>query len=58
MEPTTFDKTAEGVFLDECIRVLKAINARTAVLLAEYEAFLKAVKQAQADAQKSVDIGR
>lgn len=35
----------EGAFLSEAIQVIKAINARTAVLIAEYEHIRKAMGQ-------------
>jgi hypothetical protein len=34
---TDFKRTPEGMFLDEAIRVIKAINARTLTLIQEYE---------------------
>jgi len=44
----------ESAFLDEAIAVIKAINARTAVLLAEYEHIKKAMaNEPQPDADKS-----
>jgi len=44
----------ESVFLDEAIAVIKAINARTAVLLAEYEHIKKAMaNEPQPDAEKA-----
>ena len=43
----------ELAFLEEAIAVIKAINARTAVLLAEYELIKKAVaNEPQPDAGK------
>ena len=44
----------ELTFLDECIAFIKVINARTAVLLAEYEHIKKAMaNEPQPDADKS-----
>ena len=44
----------ESAFLDEAIAVIKAINARTAVLLAEYEHIKKAMaNEPQPDAEKA-----
>jgi hypothetical protein len=51
-------KDPEIVFLDEAIAVIKAINARTAVLLAEYEHFKKAIaNEPQPDAEKAGEKG-
>jgi hypothetical protein len=50
---TPFDKSPEGMFLDEALAVLKAINARTAVLLAEYEHIKRAVENENRPAEKA-----
>lgn len=59
MEFPRFAETPEGVFLDECIAFIKVINARTAMLQAQYEHIKKAIAdKPQPDAGKDGDKGR
>ena len=41
--PPAFSATPEGRFLDEAIGVIKSINARTNLLIHEYEQIKKAI---------------
>jgi hypothetical protein len=47
--PHYAERDPELVFLDECIALLKVLNARTGMLIAEYDHIKQAVKNAPSE---------
>lgn len=47
--PAPFSATPEGRFLDEAIGVIKSLNARTNLLIHEYEQIKKATEREHLD---------
>jgi hypothetical protein len=45
MDTPVYADSPEGRFLDECIRVIKAINARTSALIHEFEHVRQAIER-------------